>query len=272
MSPAPQEHLSTVVASSGTGDATAPVRALLEYGLRKKLAAEVDTREPGVHVSQAGKCPRQVFFSLTGVPKTEALTLDSYMTLRLGNKAEELYLDLLTAAGVTILTQQRVELEHDGETIHGTLDLLIEVPEEVRALIPGLDPRELWEIKTKNSRALGWILKRGGPDAEDGYVKQLRGYLHAADSGQIPKPTHARGRLVYTAVGATKGEPLFHAWFVPYDLDEAKKDLVFLSQAMKGARAGSDPGIPEAYKSCPNWPCGYCDHKRLCFPKNGARK
>lgn len=261
-----QTHLSTIVANHGTGDATAPVRALLEYGMRKKLEAETHDRAPGVHVSDAGRCPRQVFFSLTGVPRTETLTLDSYMTLRLGNKAEELYLDLLEHAGVKILTQQRMELECDGETVHGTLDLVIEVPEEVRALIPGLDEREIWELKTKNSRALGWLLKKGGPDEGDGYVKQLRGYLHGAATGKVPKPTHARGRLVYTAVGATKGEPLFHAWFVDYDPEAVQKDLGLLSKAMKGARDGQDPGIPEAFKSCPNFPCNYCDWKRQCFP------
>lgn len=274
-----QTHLATVVAERGTGDATAAVRGLLEYGMRKRLEQErqaraaegKDVREYP-YVSEAGKCPRQLFFALTNTPKTEELTLDSYMTLRLGSKAEELYLDLLEAAGVKILTQERVELESDGEKVVGKLDLLIEIPEEVRSIVPGLDPREVWELKTKNSRSLGWLLKRGGPDSVDGYVKQLMAYLHAAATGLIPKPTHARGRLVYTAVGATKGEPLFHAWFVAYDKKSVTKDLGVLGQAMKDARAGNDPGIPEAYKACPNFPCGYCDWKRKCFPRNGGRQ
>ena len=265
----PQEHLSEVVGEFGSGDATGPVRALLEYGMRRKLASETSDREPGVHVSDAGRCPRQVFFNLTGVPKTEELTLDSYMTLRLGNKAEELYLDLLKAAGVTVLTQQRIALEHDGEKIHGTLDLLIEVPEEVRKLIPGLDEREVWELKTKNSRAMSWLLKRGGPEPDDGYVKQLRGYLHGAMTGQVQKPTKARGRLVYTAVGATKGEPLFHAWFVDYDAASTLEDLNRLSDSMKGAREGIDPGIPEGFERT-KFPCSYCDWCSKCWPKEAA--
>lgn len=268
MSSRPQTHLRDVVTDHGTGNATIPVRALLEYGLRRKLEQETNDRAPGVHVSHAGKCPRQVFFSLTGEPKTEELTLDSYMTLRIGNKAEELYIELLEAAGVTILTQQRMELEADGETVHGTLDLLIEVPEEVRSLIPGLDPRELWELKTKNSRALGWVIKRGGPEPDDSYVKQLRLYLEGAERGAVPKPTRARGRLIYTAVGATKGEPLFHAWFVEHDHVKAGLDLAELGDAMESARLGIDPGIPEAYKACPNFPCNYCDWKGKCHPRN----
>jgi hypothetical protein len=194
------------------------------------------------------------------------------MTLRLGSKAEELYLELLKAAGVTVLSQERIELESDGEKVVGKLDLVIEVPEEVREIVPGLDPREVWELKTKNSRALGWVIKRGGPEKDDAYIKQLRGYLHAAAEGQIPKPTQARGRLVYTAVGATKGEPLFHAWFVPYDGEAVKQDLAVLGRAMKDARANLDPGIPKAYSDCPNWPCGYCDWKGKCFPRPKAAK
>lgn len=263
---APQRHLSEIVGEHGTGDATGPVRALLEYGMRRKLESEVNDREPGVHVSDAGRCPRQVFFSLTGVPKTEELTLDSWMTLNLGKKAEELYLELLEAAGVKVLIQQRIALEHDGETIHGTLDMVIEVPEEVRKLIPGLDPVEVWELKTKNSRAMSWLLKRGGPETDDGYVKQLRGYLEGAQRGQVPKPTKARGRLVYTAVGATKGEPLFHAWFVDYDEAETLKDLKRLSDSMKGAREGIDPGIPEGFERT-KFPCSYCDYCSKCWPR-----
>jgi len=270
----PQQHLSEVVAEHGTGDATGPVRALLKYGMRRKLEAEKQERisqgkefREYPYVTDAGRCPRQVFFALTNVPRTQELTLDSYMTLRIGNKVEELYIDLLKAAGVTILTQERVELESDGEKVVGKLDLLIEVPEEVRALIPGLDERELWEVKTKNSRSLAWVIKRGGPEPDDGYAKQVRGYLHAAQQDMIPKPTQARGRLIYTAVGATKGEPLFHAWFVPYDGASVEKDLAILGQAMKDARAGNDPGIPKEYADCPNFPCNYCDWKRLCFPR-----
>jgi len=274
---APQVHLSTIVSEHGTGDATAPVRWLLEYGMARKLeqeaaerAAEGKALREYPYVSEAGKCKRQLFFALTNEPKTEAMTLDSYMTLRLGNKAEELYIELLEAAGVKILAQERVELDGNGEKVVGKLDLLIEIPEEVRRAVPGLDEREIWELKTKNSRALGWVIKRGGPDGEDGYVKQLRAYLHAAAGGQVPPPTHARGRLVYTAVGATKGEPLFHAWFVPYDAGAAASDLAILGNAMRDARAGLDPGIPEEYAACPNYPCGYCDWKQKCFPRKAA--
>lgn len=263
-----QTHLSTVVANTGTGDATDAVRALLELGLKNKLENEVDDRLPGLHVSMAGKCPRQVYFILTGEPKTEPLTLDSWMTLNLGKKAEELYLDLLQSAGVKVLTQQRVTLEVDGETIHGTLDLIIEVPEEVRALIPGLDPRELWELKTKNSRAMGWLLKNGGPKDDDGYLKQVGGYLKSASEGRVPKPTTMRGRLIYTAVGATKGEPLFHAWFVPYDREAVEQDLARLAALGKAAREGRDPGVPEEFKDgWAKFPCSYCDWRSKCHPR-----
>jgi hypothetical protein len=237
--------------------------------MERKLASEIDDREPGLHVSMAGRCPRQVFFSLTGVPKTEPMTLDSYMTLRTGNKVEELYIELLLAAGVTILSQQRVRLERDGETIHGTLDLVIEIPDEVRAEIPGLDFREVWELKSKNSRAMSWLLKKGGPEPDDGYVKQLQGYNHAAEMKLVPAPTHARGRLIYTAVGATKGEPLLSAYFVEYDRDSALVDLGKLAALGKAAREGRDPGIPESYDPF-KFPCSYCEYKRRCFPKRGA--
>ncbi len=274
MTLASQSHLRDVVNQHGSGDASAPVRALLEYGLQRQLETERAARiaegkelREYPYITDAGRCPRQLFFALTNTDKTEPLTLDSWMTLNLGKKAEELYTQLLEAAGVTILAQERVELAADGEKVVGKLDLLIEVPEEIRALIPGLDPCELWELKCKNSRALGWVIKRGGPAEDDAYIRQVRGYLHGSATGAIPKPTHARGRLIYTAVGATKGEPLFHAWFVPYDRQAALQDLAVLGQAMRNARSGADPGIPEAFKDAPTWPCSYCDYRGHCFPR-----
>lgn len=274
-----QEHLSSIAHKHGTGEATSAVRSLLELGMVKKLeqekaqrAAEGKDKREYPYVSEAGKCARQVYFALTNEPKTEALTLDSYVTLRMGNKAEEIYMELLEAAGVTILAQERVELDGNGEKVVGKLDLLIEVPEHVRKLIPGLDEREIWELKTKSSRALGWLLKRGGPDAEDAYVKQIRAYVHAGETGKAPKPTKARGRLVYTATGATKGEPLFHAWFVEADSQAVENDLIALGQAMKDARDGLDPGIPPEFSNCPNFPCNYCDWRSLCFPRGGISR
>jgi len=269
----PQQHLSGIVRESGTGEATEPVRTLLEYGLARKLeqekaqrAAEGKEFREYPYVTDAGKCPRQLYFALTNTPKTEHLTLDSWMTLRIGQLAELAYVELLEAAGVKILSQERVELEVDGEKVVGKLDLLLEVPAEVRALIPGLDERELWELKTKNSRALGWLLKKGGPEKDDGYTKQVNLYLEAGKSGKIPAPTLARGRLVYTAVGSTKGEPLFSAYYVNHDEAAADNDLKILGQAMKDARNGVDPGVPEAYLKNPVWPCAYCDWKKLCHP------
>jgi hypothetical protein len=266
-----QPHLKSVVSEHGSGDATDAVRKLLEYGLVRQREKERQQRiDEGKsireypYITDAGKCPRQVYFALTNTPETEELTLDSWMTLNLGNKAEELYIQLLEAAGVTILSQERVELEALGEKVVGKLDLLIEVPAEVRALIPGLDERELWEIKTKNSRALGWVIKKGGPEPGDSYVHQVNNYLHAANLNKIPRPTQARGRLIYTAVGATKGEPLFHAWFVPYDEAKATTDVTSLGLAMIAARQGSDPGIPPEYASDPAWPCLYCRWRSLC--------
>lgn len=268
----PQQHLANIFAAVGSGDATADVRALLEIGLREMLerehaerVAEGKATREYPYVSEAGKCPRQLYFALTNTPKTEALTLDSWMTLRLGKLAESAYVELLEAAGVKILQQERVVFEVEGEEIHGKLDLLLEIPENLREAIPGLGATELWELKVKNSRALGWMLKRGGPEADDNYVRQARLYAHGGELGLYPRAE--RVRLVYAASGATKGEPLFHSWYIEPNEKAAADDLRILADAMKVARAGADPGIPVAYLKCPLWPCGYCDYKRLCHPK-----
>lgn len=275
-----QPHLKSVVAEFGEGDATTPLRRVLELGLSKQLELEALERakEGRTHdhpwISDAGKCPRATYLALSGVPKTEALSLDSWMTLTMGRLAETLYIQLLEMAGVKIVSQQRVELERDGHTISGRIDLLVEIPDDLREQIPGLDERELWEIKTKNSRAMGWTIKRGGPAKDDNYVRQVNGYLHAAAEGKIPKPTYARARLVYTAVGATKGEPLLHAWFVEYDRDQAERDIASLASLAQMAKSGVDPGIPEAYAEehrktgkPPLFPCGYCDYRGHCFTR-----
>lgn len=259
----PQTHLKEIQAAFGSGGATDSVRALLQLGMERKLASEPDDWNGKVlHISDAGKCPRQVYFRLTGAPRAP-MTLDSWMTLNLGKKAEELYTELLLSAGVRILSQQTISLERDGETITGTLDMLLEIPESVREIVPGLDPVEVWELKTKNSRAMGLMLKQGGPQADDGYRKQVRGYLQGAAEGKVPAPTHARGRLIYTAVGATKGEPLFHAWYVEADEAEVEADLQKLAEVGKAAREGREPAIPEGFEFS-KFPCSYCDYRPHC--------
>ena len=267
------DHLAEVVERFGkTGhDASQMVNNLVAEAL-EAANAERDAAWQATHpdgkvnpsVTDAGKCPRAVWLSLTGQEQTEPLTTDSLVNFGIGGAIEEWLGGILGAKGVTFEREVRLEIEHGGVTITGRIDFLFTLS------------GRLIELKSISSRQMGMMLKSGEAGREN-HRKQANLYLHAARHGTLETeaepPTEAY--LVYIVKDATRREPPVHSWYLPYDEAMAVADLDLLATIAASAAEGNEIGIPADYlkqfneTGRPYWMCnGYCSYIGACWERN----
>lgn len=276
------QHLAEVVEEHGTGSASAAIVKLIKHGIEKKRAANdaqrvADGKELKVnpYVTDAGKCPRQVYKSLVNEPPTNPITVDSEINFAVGHAVEEAFASLLELSGAEIAQEVRIEIPVADTVVSGRVDFLISVPRDLlKELglvkeVGGLPEHCLIELKSSSSRNLGWML-RNGQAGSDNYRRQINQYLHASQLGQLDRKYDV-GFLVYIVKDATKGEPPVHAFEVKYDEQQALADLANAALIKKRADAGMEPNIPEGYTRS-KFPCGYCSWQDSCWGPKAVRK
>lgn len=250
----PTQHLAEIVRNHGSGDATEELRAILHDGLfalndkkREIRIAErgtADKKNP--HISDAGKCPRAVVYSLMNAEPSDPFTADSLMNFLVGSAVEEAWAAILTAAGAEFIREEHVSIPSGDTVITGRKDF-----DGIRLLWHG----SVIELKSTNSRSMGWMLKKqeqGKPE----HRRQLNLYLFDKNAES--------GYLVYLVKDATKGEPILHAWKVELDRAQAEDDIDALARCHEEARSGSLPQIPEGNKQSA-YPCSYCNFRTKCW-------
>jgi CRISPR/Cas system-associated exonuclease Cas4 (RecB family) len=250
----PQQHLAQVVRSHGSGNATAELRAILRNGLQameaEKQAARIELKgtaaKTNPYISDAGRCIRQVTFSLMNIEPSEPYTEDALMNFLVGHAVEEAWAQVLIGAGATFVREERVEIPIDGTKVTGRKDF-----DGIRLLWQS----SIVELKSTNSRSMAWTLKRGDQGKPD-HRRQLNLYLHASRMEV--------GYLVYLVKDATKGEPILHAWAVDYDEEQALADLEAMAMANALAQIQRPPAIPEGMKQSA-YPCSYCSYRTHCW-------
>ena len=261
-------HLSKVEEQFGTGDGSRAIRELVAGGLAKRREAEqaerAKTRPDGKQnpfVSDAGKCPRKIYFSLIGEPETNPPDNDSLINFAVGNAVEEAFAYLIEPLGGEVIREVRVEIPVRDTVVTGRADFLVSLP-QFRSLI---------EMKSINSRAMKWMLKNGEAGKED-HKRQLNLYLHASDlslltvdSPEGQRPMYFdKGYLVYVVKDATKGEPPVHAFELEYSRRRALGDIEEMSAVAAMAKNNEIPEIPSGYTRN-KYPCSYCPYKERCW-------
>lgn len=249
----PQQHLAEVVRSTGSGNATDELRSILRNGLvalndaqqAERLAQRGTLDKLNPHVSDAGKCQRQITYSLRNIKPSDPMTEDSLTNFLVGHAVEEAWAKILVAAGAEIVREERVSIPAGNTVVTGRKDFGIKL----------LWRNSIVELKSTNSRAMGFMLKTGEKGKAD-HRKQLNLYLHASN---VPV-----GYLVYLVKDATKGEPILHAWEVEYDMGQAHNDLMALSLADEIAKRGELAPVPEGYSNT-KYPCTYCNWRSACW-------
>lgn len=255
------QHLAEVESKEGTGDGSGAIRNLVEVGLKnandasQKARAEAKGTDEKTYpyVTDAGKCSRQVWFSLQNVDKSETLTTDSLVNFGVGHAVEEWLAVVLEAQGAEIVREYSIKHLHKGTIVSGRVDFIVTLP----------DFNCLIELKTISSRAMGFMLRQKKP-GRDEHRKQLNLYEHFSQLSMINGRMYDVGYLVYVVKDATKAEPTVHAFKVKYDRDMAIADLDNLAEIASMAKKNIDPGIPLGYKKSA-YPCTYCDWKTFCW-------
>lgn len=275
-------HLKQLEEEYGTGNASAGIRALTSLGLEERerrrnaeRAAEGKATKDYPYVSDAGDCSRKIWFSLRNAEKTNPTSDDSLINMEMGNRFENLTIDLWEMAGATVNRQVRVEIPAlYGPPIVGKVDAEIHLDELLRQKLFDRDGARLpeWflvEDKAKNLFAFDYIFK----DFENKTVanrKQTNLYLYASQNG-LTERAYDKAMLCYGVTGATKGTPMLHGFWIKYDPQMAETDIGDLSRLKQMADTGVDPGIPfdrlkannkgKLHPLCAN----YCSYRTLCW-------
>ncbi len=249
-----REHLATTIKANPLPEATAGVMRAFAAGIAKldvinqakRIAERGSLLKNNPSISDAGKCERQVVYSLMNEPESDPPDIDSKMRFIVGHAFEDAVAKVLEAEqGATLIREERIEIETHGIKITGRRDfgsVLVD------------SGRETWELKSTNSDAIKFMLRRNEPNEH--HVHQLNLYLHGKHE--------RRGRLVYIVAGAKKAEPAAVAWYVDYNEEMAAHDLAQLCKADALAKAGTLPLRPEGFTQF-KFPCGYCPYQTTCW-------
>jgi len=227
MSPRPPvQHLGEIVSQLGTGKGTKAIVDLIETQLHQEQAEEQDRRKaegkggPRLYVTDVGRCPASVWNRLMEVPETQPLTTDSLVNFRVGHAVEEAFMSLVGVEGV-VCREIPLTLRAGDAIVYGRADFM-------------LLNNVLVELKSISSRSMGWTLKReenGRPE----HNSQANLYLRASQEGTLGDETMGAfplldlAYLVYVVKDSTKGEPVVHAFEVPYSPRKAMEDLEFFA-------------------------------------------
>jgi hypothetical protein len=285
-------HLGDVVRRNGPAAGSRFITTLLETGLEMERLKEQEERAAAgktvnPYFTMVEKCVRQSYFTLTEEPVSNPLDVNSLTNFKVGHAIEEAFSSIISwASGGPPAREIPLEFDVEGVRVSGRLDFVI----------PLLGERILIELKATNRFAIGAMLKHGEQGRFE-HRSQINLYLHASHTDSWPcsacegrghhklyeegrfysdlpcSECDAKGRrpepfdlayLVYIIQGATKGEPVCHAFPIQYSKQKAESDLLFLSQLQKMADEGADPGVPQGYTKS-KYPCSYCSYKDRCW-------
>jgi hypothetical protein len=216
----------------------------LQQAARAQERGSLDKLNP--YITDFGKCPRAVGYSLLNEPVTNPPGVESLANFLFGHAAEDAYAKVLEQYGLTVIREVRVEVSGTS----GRIDFLL-WSDDLETLI---------EMKTSKGFQLRFL-----PNEQ--HIRQLNGYLHAGNLGLLKdkgiEPSMCEsGVLLYIMKDATKGKPVFLPFDIPYDEAQALQDLD-TNDAIRDMLPNLVPR-PAGYK--PNsFPCGWCDWRDTCW-------
>lgn len=185
------------------------------------------------YISDAGKCPRRVFYSFNKVPKKEIAP----NFLRLFDHGDHMHQMIMKTLSM-IKGIRIVAFEADiprQETVSGRIDVIIEFKGELYII----------DVKSMNS-----MIFMKMKEAKEDNVKQLQLYLHYFKI--------KNGILLYV----NKDNLMIKEYAVYENPKEVKKMLDGLEDLREQIDAGLlPPRIPDYPK---DWKCRYCDYRKTC--------
>lgn len=192
-------------------------------------ARQSSREKTAFYVSDAGKCPRAVWFSRKGYPK-KPMEPRAMRVFEHGDHTHMRFMSALFSLGLVTAVEVSIP---ENEFIHGRADAIISIDGEPYVV----------ELKSVNS----FKFKQG--DINPDHVKQLQLYLHFF---KIKK-----GVLLYE----NKDNQELQEFLVEYDPEFVKKLLDFFAKLKEKVDTNEIPNIPADIE---RWRCEYCDYIESC--------
>lgn len=229
----------------------------LKAVLRKTFNTDRKGRKFKVYMSSAGRPTCQLLMARDNA-KQEPKGPDFRMKMLIGDITEIALLAVMKGAGINITeTNKRVELDADGVTMKGELDLTI-------------DDETVWDVKSASRWAYEnkWSKSEEEFQAGDdfGYCEQLYGYARADNKepgGWFVLNKETGELLVRAAPKDQETKDKFHDSLVQNVFSVINPETEF-------ARSFSDE--PEYFRKEPTgnrilgFTCSFCDFKYSCWP------
>lgn len=182
------------------------------------------------YITDAGRCPRAVFFQFKKYPKKEI----EARVLRLLEHGEYTHMRLMSVLfSIGLVKSAEIEIPKQ-EIIHGRADAIISLNNELYVL----------EIKSMNKMAF-FRLEKPNPDN----LKQIQLYMHYFN-------VH-KGILLYE----NKDTQEIKEFEVEYDEKLVKELLKNFAELKEKIESNEMPGIPEDIEK---WRCSYCPYAEEC--------
>ena len=191
-----------------------------------------DEREKNrFYVSDAGKCPRQIFFKFKKAPRKEM----EPRILRIFDQGDYVHLRLmrdLFSLGIVVASEIDIPPQQD---IGGRADAIVRINNELYVV----------DFKSINST----ILQKMDKPKED-HILQVQLYLHFFNL--------KKGILLYEG----KDNSMMKEFLVEYDENKVKKVLEDFSRLKVNVEKNLVPKqLPDFPK---NWQCQYCQFREIC--------
>ncbi len=197
------------------------------------LDRKKDKEQEHFYISEAGKCPRQIFFKFKNAPRKE-MEANILRLFDHGDHMHQLIMKpLLSTREVRVVTAE-VDIPPQ-ELLRGRADAIISDGKELYVL----------DIKSMNS-----AIFRNLTEPKEENVNQVQLYLHYF---KIPK-----GILLYV----DKDKLDLKEFMVNYDKTLAEKILKDLTELKKQIDFNIIPSRIPNYPN--NWQCRYCQFKEIC--------
>jgi len=192
------------------------------------------------HASRLGSCLRGMYLERLGGDPDTKIDFRTLRVFELGNQIEEYIVGKIRARteseGYKIETQVRIELPEVDVTGYADLAITKDLEQEV------------WEIKSKNSRAF-WYMDKG-EGANEHHKQQVWLYLKALKM--------ARGRIIYLS----KDDGTIREYVVRLDDKELEKGIMDQLNILN--KCWKEKKLPPVAKTG-TWQAKFCNYHLQCM-------
>lgn len=215
------------------------IQGLIDEHVMKEQSERVEKKMTSWHASGLGSCMTGRYLARKGEILNEPYDPRTLRVFKIGKKLEDWFIELLNER-TDIETKMQGRVEWKEMDLTGYYDLYVKKG----------DKELIYELKTRNSRAFWWMIKKGeGPNIQ--HVKQLWTYLNFYKVNE--------GRLLYI-----EKDTLTTAEFPVFlNNEQIRKEVIDELTLLNSAWKAQLP--PEPVRDPKDWRYKYCSFHLHCL-------